>query len=115
MNIGDFITKGVRFAGVGAVGFGINLLLLYILVQGFHVWYISAEILATNASLIWNYLGNIAVGNIRLESSKTALVQTERKELVKRLFNLDQLIFYDVSPEATNYLYEIIQQLEEVE
>ena len=52
------IVKYSKFLFVNIIGLIINLFILYILVDYFHIWYIFAEVFAIGCSFIFNYLGN---------------------------------------------------------
>ena len=54
----NFFKQFVQFLIVSLVGLGLNLLLLYLLVQYAHLWYILAKVLATGVVLIWNFIAN---------------------------------------------------------
>ncbi len=47
-----------RFLIISLVGLGLNVLLLYLLVEFGHLWYILAKVLATGVVLIWNFFAN---------------------------------------------------------
>ena len=47
-----------RFAAVAAAGFILNALLMELLAEKLHVPYVFSQILATVATLIWNYWAN---------------------------------------------------------
>jgi hypothetical protein len=64
----QFVTKGVKFAFIGAVGTVLNLGILYGLTTYAHVYYILSELIAIIIVFAFNYIGNIVVGNIKIES-----------------------------------------------
>jgi uncharacterized membrane protein len=64
----QFVTKGVKFAFIGAVGTVLNLGILYGLTTYAHVYYILSELIAILIVFAFNYIGNIMVGNIKIES-----------------------------------------------
>lgn len=47
----------VKFVIINLIGLGINLIVLYILVEFFFLWYLSAKVFATAVAVIWNFLG----------------------------------------------------------
>jgi putative flippase GtrA len=47
-----------RFAAVAAAGFVLNALLMELLAEKLHIAYVFSQILATVATLIWNYWAN---------------------------------------------------------
>jgi dolichol-phosphate mannosyltransferase len=47
-----------KFITVSVAGMGINLTLLYILVDRLHIWYIFSQIIAISAVAVWNYTGS---------------------------------------------------------
>ena len=69
LDLRDFVEKGLKFAVVGVVGVGVNLGVLFILVQYF--WgvshYLEADLVAIAVAFGSNYVGNILVGNIRVK------------------------------------------------
>lgn len=62
MKIIDFtkfhFKRAVKFASVGTVGAIINLSVLFILTEQFHLWYMLSEIIAILVALIFNYFVN---------------------------------------------------------
>lgn len=54
----NFFKQFVQFLLVSLVGLGLNLLILYLLVDKAHLWYIFAKVLATGVVLIWNFIAN---------------------------------------------------------
>ncbi len=67
LDLHDFVAKGLKFAVVGAIGTGVNLAVLFILVQYFNVWYLAAELVAVAIAFASNYIGNIFIGNIKVK------------------------------------------------
>ena len=63
----QFLTKGMKFAFIGAVGTVLNLGILYGLTTYVHVYYILSELIAILLVFGFNYIGNILVGNIKIE------------------------------------------------
>jgi putative flippase GtrA len=70
MNFGQFVTKGIKFGLVGAAGTVLNLGLLYALTEYGHVYYLYSELAAIIIVFAFNYIGNILVGNIKLDKEK---------------------------------------------
>lgn len=68
LNLKEFVTKGIKFAVIGAIGTGLNLGILYALTEYAHVYYIVSELTAIIIVFVFNYVGNILIGNIRLDS-----------------------------------------------
>lgn len=64
----QFVMKGIKFAFIGAVGTVLNLAILYGLTTYVHVYYILSELIAIIIVFAFNYIGNILVGNIRIEA-----------------------------------------------
>ncbi|MDA4122931.1 MAG: GtrA family protein [Thaumarchaeota archaeon] len=64
----QFIIKGLKFASIGALGTVLNLAILYTLTDYGHIYYIFSELVAIVIVFVFNYVGNIAVGNIKIES-----------------------------------------------
>ncbi|MFX1396065.1 MAG: GtrA family protein [Promethearchaeota archaeon] len=52
------VSKYIQFLIINIIGLMINLLVLFILVEHFHFWYIIAEIGATLCAFAFNFLGN---------------------------------------------------------
>ncbi len=48
----------VKFLSVSIIGLAINLIILYLLVEYFHIWYIFSQIIAIGVTSIWNYSGS---------------------------------------------------------
>jgi putative flippase GtrA len=63
----QFIMKGVKFAFIGAIGTVLNLSILYVLTDYAHVYYIYSELIAIIIVFVFNYVGNILVGNIKID------------------------------------------------
>lgn len=64
----QFITKGIKFAFIGAIGTVLNLSILYGLTNYGHLYYIFSELIAIIIVFIFNFVGNILVGNIKIEN-----------------------------------------------
>jgi dolichol-phosphate mannosyltransferase len=47
-----------KFIAVSVFGMGLNLTLLYLLVDRLHIWYIFSQIIAISAVAVWNYFGS---------------------------------------------------------
>jgi hypothetical protein len=71
LDLKDYVQKGFKFVIVGAIGTGVNLACLYIFHQYFHIWYITAEVLATVVAFVANFNGNILVKNISIEKNSS--------------------------------------------
>ncbi len=54
----DPFKKLIQYLGISMIGVTINLSVLFLLVEFFSIWYMIAEIFATAASSVVNYLGN---------------------------------------------------------
>lgn len=54
----DFLRQFGRFLVVSIIGLGLNVLILYVLVEFAGMWYILAKVLATGVVLIWNFFAN---------------------------------------------------------
>ncbi len=67
-DLGQFITKGIKFAIVGAIGTGLNLGILYSLTTYTHLYYLLSELIAIIIVFVFNFVGNILVGNIRIDA-----------------------------------------------
>jgi len=52
------IQKYFKYLSVSCIGLGVNLLILFCLVEIYFLWYIFAEIIATSISSIVNFFGN---------------------------------------------------------
>lgn len=68
MSFKQFVTKGVKFAFIGAVGTALNLGILFALTTYVHLYYLLSELIAIVIVFAFNYIGNILVGNIRIDS-----------------------------------------------
>ncbi len=64
----QFVTKGVKFAFIGAIGTVLNLGILYSLTTYVHLYYLISELIAIVIVFVFNFVGNILVGNIRIDS-----------------------------------------------
>jgi putative flippase GtrA len=69
-NLKQFVLKGVKFGMVGAVGAVLNLAILYVLVNFGHLYYIYSEVVAIIIVFGFNYMGNILVGNIKIDRAQ---------------------------------------------
>lgn len=47
-----------KFAFISLIAIGLNIILMYALVDGAGLWYVIAKIIVTIIVLIWNYFGN---------------------------------------------------------
>ncbi|MFC1686328.1 GtrA family protein [Patescibacteria group bacterium] len=54
----SFVKQFAQFLVVSVVGLGLNILILYVLVEFAGMWYILAKVLATGVVLIWNFFAN---------------------------------------------------------
>jgi putative flippase GtrA len=68
INLKQFVTKGVKFAFIGAIGTVLNLGILYSLTTYVHLYYLISELIAIIIVFIFNFVGNILVGNIRIDA-----------------------------------------------
>ena len=68
MNIRQFVVKGIKFGIIGAIGTVLNLAILYGLTNYVHVYYLISELVAIIIVFGFNYVGNILIGNIKIES-----------------------------------------------
>ena len=68
MNFKQFVVKGLKFGVVGALGTVVNLGILYGLTNYLHIYYIYSEVVAIIIVFGFNYVGNILVGNIKIDS-----------------------------------------------
>ena len=64
----QFITKGIKFAFIGAIGTVLNLGILYTLTSYGHLYYLVSELIAIIIVFVFNFVGNILVGNIKIEN-----------------------------------------------
>jgi putative flippase GtrA len=69
MNLNQFVKKGLKFAFIGAIGTVLNLGILYGLTNYAHLYYLYSELIAIIIVFGFNYVGNILVGNIKIEST----------------------------------------------
>ena len=67
-NLKQFVTKGVKFAFIGAIGTVLNLGILYSLTTYVHLYYLVSELIAIIIVFVFNFVGNILVGNIRIDA-----------------------------------------------
>lgn len=72
VNLKDYVSKGFRNAGIGAVGAIINWILLFSITQYIGLWYIYSEIIATFFAWMFNYNMNILLKVIHIEPHKPA-------------------------------------------
>jgi putative flippase GtrA len=70
MDFRQFISKGIKFGLVGAAGTVLNLVILFALTEYGHIYYLYSELTAIIIVFVFNYVGNILVGNIKLEAEK---------------------------------------------
>ena len=68
MNFKQFVVKGVKFGIIGAIGTVLNLGILYGLTNYVHIYYLVSELAAIILVFGFNYVGNILIGNIKIES-----------------------------------------------
>lgn len=54
---GNIPSQMTKFTIINLIGLGINLTVLYILVDFFSIWYLPAKVVATVFVLLWNFLG----------------------------------------------------------
>jgi putative flippase GtrA len=47
-----------KFITVSIFGMGINLVVLYLLVDRLHIWYIFSQIIAISVVAVWNWFGS---------------------------------------------------------
>jgi putative flippase GtrA len=66
----QFITKGIKFGFIGAIGTVLNLAILYGLTNYGHLFYIYSELVAIILVFAFNYVGNILIGNIRIDGEQ---------------------------------------------
>lgn len=64
----DYVKKLVKFAVIGALGSVINLAILFILTNYFHLFYVTSEIIAIIIVFVFNYNGNIIMKNIEIRN-----------------------------------------------
>jgi putative flippase GtrA len=67
MSSKQFVTKGIKFGFIGAIGTVLNLGILYGLTNYAHLYYIYSELIAIIIVFAFNYIGNILIGNIRID------------------------------------------------
>jgi putative flippase GtrA len=68
MNLRQFAIKGVKFGFIGAIGTVLNLGILFGLTSYAHLYYIYSELIAIIIVFGFNYIGNILVGNIKIDN-----------------------------------------------
>jgi putative flippase GtrA len=64
MNLKIFMKKGFKFTLIGGIGSILNLSILYLLTNELNIYYIYSEVIAILLVYIFNYIGNIKIGNI---------------------------------------------------
>ena len=69
MDLRQFVVKGIKFGFIGGIGTVLNLAILYGLTDYGHIYYIWSELIAILTVFGFNYVGNILVGNIKIENS----------------------------------------------
>lgn len=52
------VEQYLKYIAIGGIGMGINILVLFILVEFLDLWYIFAEILAIIVATLWNFEGS---------------------------------------------------------
>jgi len=67
LNLRQFVVKGIKFGFIGAIGTVLNLAILFGLTNYAHLYYIYSELIAIIIVFGFNYVGNILVGNIRID------------------------------------------------
>ena len=68
VNPKQFVIKGIKFGFIGAIGTALNLGILYGLTNYAHLYYIYSELIAIVIVFGFNFVGNILVGNIKVDS-----------------------------------------------
>ncbi len=68
MDLRQFVTKGIKFGFIGSIGTVLNLGILFGLTEYAHLYYLYSELIAIVLVFGFNYVGNILVGNIKIES-----------------------------------------------
>jgi len=53
-----FFGSYAKFISISIIGLVINLAILYVLVEYFHIWYIFSQIIAIGIATLWNYGGS---------------------------------------------------------
>jgi len=69
MNLNQFVKKGIKFAFIGAIGTVLNLGILFGLTNYAHLYYLYSELIAIIIVFGFNYIGNILVGNIKIDGA----------------------------------------------
>jgi putative flippase GtrA len=67
-----FVLKAFKFCLVGGIGYFEGLGLFYILTRYLHVFDLYALTINTLIIAFSNFVGNVLIGNIKLESKKVA-------------------------------------------
>jgi len=67
IDLRQFILKGIKFGFIGGIGTVLNLGILFGLTEYAHLYYIYSELIAIVLVFGFNYMGNILVGNIRID------------------------------------------------
>ena len=75
LNFKQFVVKGIKFGIVGAIGTFLNLGILFALTEYVHVYYIYSEVVAIVIVFGFNYIGNILVGNIKIDGGNSEKMQ----------------------------------------
>jgi putative flippase GtrA len=60
--------KGAKFALIGGIGTVLNLGILFALTTYVHLYYLVSELIAIVIVFVFNFLGNVVVGNIRIDA-----------------------------------------------
>ena len=68
MDLRQFVTKGIKFGFIGGIVTVLNLGILFGLTEYAHLYYLYSELIAIILVFGFNYVGNILVGNIKIES-----------------------------------------------
>ena len=68
MSLKDFASKYIRFALAGATGTAVNLAILYILNIQMGIYVISSEVVAVIIASLWNFVMNLALRVIKIDS-----------------------------------------------
>ena len=66
----DYYHKGFKMLVIGAIGSGLNWIILYFLVSDFNWFYLTAEILATIIAFGLNYNLNIIWGVVQIKKNQ---------------------------------------------
>jgi putative flippase GtrA len=68
MNFRQFAVKGIKFAIIGGIGTILNLSILYGLTTYAHLYYLYSELIAIFIVFVFNFMGNVLVGNISIDA-----------------------------------------------